>query len=90
MIKLDTNVILTYLACICFLFIFGKLFIFPIKKILKLLLNSILGGILICIVNFIGVIWNFHVGLNIITVVFVGLLGIPGAILLTVLKLLLG
>ena len=90
MIKLDTNIILTFLACICFIFIFGKLFIFPIKKILKLLINSALGAVLIYIVNIIGSMWNFHIGLNIITAIFVGLLGVPGAILLTVLKLLIG
>lgn len=90
MIKLNTNVILTYLACICFLFIFGKLFIIPIKKILKLLLNSILGGFLIYIINIIGAMWNFHIGLNIITAIFVGLLGVPGTVLLTIIKLLLG
>jgi len=89
-IKLNTNVILTYLACICFLFIFGKLFIIPIKKILKLLLNSILGGFLIYIINIIGAMWNFHIGLNIITAIFVGLLGVPGTVLLTIIKLLLG
>ena len=90
MIKLDTNVILTFLACICFLFIFGKLFIYPIKKIFKLVLNSSLGAVLIYIVNIIGGMWNFHIGLNIITAISIGLLGVPGAILLIVLKLLLG
>lgn len=90
MIKLDTNVILTYLACICFLFIFGKLFIVPIKKILRLVLNSVLGAILIYIINIIGSMWNFHIGLNFFTAIFVGLLGVPGAILLTILKLLIG
>ena len=39
---MEINVI-TYLACICFIFIFGKIFIVPIKKILKLVLNSVLG-----------------------------------------------
>ena len=47
---MDTNII-TYLACISFLFLFGKIFIVPIRKILKLVLNSILGGILIWIIN---------------------------------------
>ena len=47
---MDTNVI-TYLACICFLFIFGRIFIVPIKKILKLVINSILGGVTIFLIN---------------------------------------
>ena len=45
---MDYN-ILTYLACICFLFLFGRIFIVPIKKVLKLVVNSILGGAIIYI-----------------------------------------
>ena len=83
---MDTN-LLTYLACICFLFIFGRVFIIPIKKILKLLINSILGGITIFLINLIGGYFGFHIGLNIFTSILVGLLGIPGAIVLIVVKL---
>ena len=59
--------IITYLACICFLFIFGRIFILPIKKVLKLVLNSILGGVTIYIINLIGAGFNFHIGLNVFT-----------------------
>lgn len=90
MIDLDNNAIITYLACIFFLFLFGKIFIIPIKNILKLMVNSILGGILIFIINVIGNVFNFHIGLNIVTAIFVGFLGIPGAILLCILKLIMG
>ena len=80
--------ILTYLACICFIFLFGRIFIVPIKKILKLVFNSILGGISIYIINLIGSMYNFHIGLNIFTSIIVGLLGIPGAVLIVIIKLL--
>lgn len=85
---MDTNTIITYLACICFLFIFGRLFVLPIKTILKLVINSIFGGILIYVVNWIGSIFSFHIGLNFITAILVGILGIPGAVLLVIIKLL--
>ena len=87
---MDNNAIITYLACIFFLFLFGRIFIIPIKNILKLAINSILGGILIFIINAIGKIFGFHIGLNIVTAIFVGILGIPGAILLCILKLIVG
>ena len=70
-----------------FLFIFGKIFVWPLKSILKLVFNSILGGILIYIINLIGMNFGFHIGLNILTSAVVGILGIPGAILLIVLKI---
>ena len=90
MIKLDYNTIVTYLACIFFIFIFGRIFIIPIKTILKLIFNSILGGLLIYIINIVGATFNFHIGLNVFTSVFVGILGIPGAILITIIKMILG
>ena len=86
---MDTNVII-YLACIVGIFIVGKIFSIPLTKILKLVLNSVLGGLLIYIINLIGNSFSFHIGLNYITSIFVGILGIPGAILLVILKLFLG
>ena len=85
--NMDMNLI-TYLACICFLFIFGRVFIIPIKKVLKLVINSFLGGVTIFLINLIGGIWGFHIGLNIFTSILVGLLGVPGVICLIVVKLL--
>ena len=86
---MDTSMI-TYLACICFIFIFGKIFIVPIKKILKLVINSVLGGISIFLINMIGATFGFHIGLNIFTSILIGLLGLPGAVCLVIVKLLLG
>jgi len=86
---MDSNMI-TFLACICFIFIFGRIFIFPLRKIFKLLLNSILGGVCIYIINLIGATFGFHIGLNIFTSIVVGLLGLPGAICLIIIKVLIG
>lgn len=84
------NTIIVYLACICFLFIFGRVFILPLKSIVKLILNSILGGVMIYVINVVGAMFEFHIGLNYVTVILVGILGVPGAFLLTALKLFLG
>ena len=87
---MDFNNIIAYIACIFFLFIFGKIFIVPIKIILKLVINSVLGGITIFIINLVGSFFNFHIGLNLITSIFVGILGIPGAVVIIIIKLILG
>lgn len=86
---MDSNII-TFLACICFIFIFGRIFIVPLKKILKLIINSILGGLTIYIINVVGASFGFHIGLNIFTSILVGLLGLPGAVCLIIVKLLIG
>ena len=86
-LNLDTNSIIVFAICIIVLFFVGKIFVLPLKKILKLIINSILGGGVIYIINVIGESFNLHIGLNIGTSIFVGFFGIPGAILLIILKL---
>ena len=87
---METNNIIAFIACLFFLFMIGKIFIVPLKTILKLIFNSIIGGVIIFIINLIGGFFNFHIGLNIITSIFVGILGIPGAVVVVFIKLLLG
>ena len=74
---MDGNSIIVYLGCIIFLFLIGRFFIVPLKTIAKIVGNSILGGILIFVVNLIGNMFNFHIGLNIVTAIVTGILGVP-------------
>ncbi len=86
---MDINIYI-YLACIIGLVIIGKIFAVPLIKIIKLVINSILGGILIYIINLACSAFSFHLGLNFATAIFVGLLGVPGAVLLVILKMFIG
>lgn len=84
---MDNRIILTFIACIAILIIFGKYFSFPLKRIIKLVGNSILGAIIIFLINLVGTSFNFHIGFSIINSIIVGILGIPGAVLLVLLKI---
>ena len=77
---------ISVVICIIFLLIFGKIFLLPIKKIFKVVLNTGLGALVIFVINTIGTSFGFHIGLNIINALIVGILGIPGAVLLILLK----
>ena len=79
---MDIKTISIYIACLIGILIIGKIFIVPIKWILKLLINSILGALVLYLINILGTIWGLHIGINAITAIIVGLLGIPGVILL--------
>lgn len=85
---MDINTVIVYLACLIVLFIIGKFFYMPLKHIFKLLLNSVLGGVLIYIVNFFGASFGFHIGLNVGTAIFAGVLGVPGVVVLVLVKVL--
>lgn len=81
------NSVIAYSACICFLIIFIRVFIIPIKKIFKLVFSSVIGGFVVFFINIIGILFEFHLGLNVYTSVIGGLLGIPGIICMVLLKL---
>ena len=74
---MDISAIISFVECIICLFIFGKIFILPIKSILKLIANSCIGAIIIYIINLIGANFGFYIGINLGTAIFVGILGIP-------------
>ena len=79
---MELNSVIVYIACIIFLFLIGRFLVLPFKSIAKLIGNSILGGVLIFVINAIGSVWGFHIGLNVGTAIVTGILGIPGVVLL--------
>ena len=84
---MDVKMLLVYVACIIGIFIVGKIFIIQIRIITKLIINSLLGAVLLYVINIVGTICGLHIGINVITSLVVGTLGIPGAVLLTVLAI---
>ena len=87
---IDYGVILAYIVGIFLLFILGRLLLAPLKVILKLVYNSLLGAVAIILVNLIGGLFGFHVPFNIYTSFIVGTLGVPGFILIIILRLMFG
>ena len=61
-----------------------KLIFSSIKKIVGLMINSVLGVILLMIVNFFGAYVGISVNINSLTAIIVGIFGIPGIIFLVV------
>jgi len=57
-----------------------------IKILKKLLVNTILGAVLLAVINFIGIYFNFNIALNIYSALIIGVLGVPGLVLLIFLK----
>ena len=88
MLGLEFSVFLTYAGALLLILLLGKIFLWPLKLIGKLLISSLVGGVLILVVNLIaGMFGLLLIPLNIITAVVVGVLGISGVILLLILFL---
>ena len=79
---------ITFIIAIAVLFIVLKILSLPMKLIIKLVVNGLIGGVVIWIINLIGASFGFAITLNWITALVVGILGIPGVIILTIIQLL--
>ncbi len=80
----EIGILLAYALGIFALYVVGYMFLIPIKIILRLLINSVAGAIAIMVINWIGSFWDIHISLNVLSAVIVGVLGVPGAIMLAV------
>lgn len=86
---IDSNSLIAYgvgiLIVVAVCFIFTK----PIKWILKLVLNGVLGGIMLLIINAVGKGIGLFIPINPINALVTGILGFPGVILLVLINLIL-
>lgn len=80
------DIILAYALGLILLYLAGWLLLVPLKLLLRFLLNGILGGAVLWILNLIGTFIGFSVVLNPITALTVGFLGVPGLILILLLQ----
>lgn len=72
---------LGFIGAIIALIIIVKILAWPLKFIVKLLINVAIGILLLFIFNMFGMSWlGIIIPINIITALVVGLLGIPGFI----------
>ncbi len=82
---IEMGVFLTFGGSLILLFLLGKALLVPLKYIFKLLFNSLLGAAVLLIINFFGANFGVLIPLNVINAVVVGVLGLPGAIMLLIL-----
>lgn len=87
---LDWNVLLAFAFGLLILYLLARILYFPLKWLARLIGNAIIGGIILYIFNFIGGFWGLNIGINVITALIVGILGIPGVVLLLVLQWIFG
>ena len=83
----ELGIFLTYAGMVVLIFLVGRIFLWPLKMILKLVVNSLMGGLAILVINAIGAGFGIFIPLNMLSALIVGALGIPGAALLLLLTL---
>lgn len=77
---------LGYILGLLIIFTVCKIFFKPLKVIFKFFFSSFLGLVLLFIINSFSHITGFYIGINPITALILGLLGVPGIIAIAILK----
>lgn len=78
----DFTSIAAYISGLILILVFGRIFIRPIKWLIRLILNGLLGGFVLVLLKFIG----FPIAANPLSCLFIALLGFPGIILVILLQ----
>lgn len=83
---MDSNNMIGLMLTVCIAFLGVIIFSNIIKKIIKLLFNGILGGIIIYLSNAIFIPLGINVGVNIFTLLISAFLGLPGLIVIFIIQ----
>lgn len=76
---------LPYVVAVLILFIVLKILALPMKIIMKFIINAIVGGAVILVLNFFGI----GIVLTWLTAAIVGFLGVPGVIIVLIMQFIL-
>lgn len=82
----EVGTLFAYILGLFLLIILGKVLLVPMKIFIKLVFNTVIGGAMLIVINFIGSYFNFNISVNFISAIIVGILGVPGIIFLVVMK----
>lgn len=76
------TVYIAFFLVIAILILLAKFFSKPMKILFKLIINSVVGAIILIIINYFGARFGIVIGINLITILVAGILGVPGVIFL--------
>lgn len=82
--EFNFGVFLTFGGALILIFLLGKALVVPIKVVLKVILNSIIGAVALIVLNIFGGKLGLLLPINVLNALIVGILGVPGVIMLIV------
>lgn len=86
---IDFSIVLFFGLGLVLLYFTGWLLLAPLRFIMKFIVSGLLGALFLVIINLVGGIFNVTIAINPLSALIAGYFGLPGIILLFVLKLIL-
>lgn len=81
-LSIQWDTVLFFAVGLGLLYGLGWLLMMPVRRIMKFVLNGVLGGALLVLINMFSEALGFTVAINAFTCILTGFLGVPGVILL--------
>lgn len=88
-LSIDFTVVLFFGLGLVLLYFTGWLLLAPLKFIMKFIVSGLLGALMLVALNLIGGIFSVTIAINPLSALIAGYFGLPGIVLLLILKLLL-
>ncbi len=88
--SMDTNSVIITMLIVCGVLTVLIVLAEPLKKVIKVIINSAIGAAAIFCINLISGIVGLKVGINIATALAAGILGLPGIAALYIMQIILG
>lgn len=86
---MEVQVVAAYVFGLLLLYLIARVLVLPVRIVLRLVYNALVGALLLAFVNFVGYIIGIYLPVNPVTALVAGFLGIPGVVLLIALQYLL-
>lgn len=75
-----------FLVSIIVIFVIVRLLAWPLKMLVKLIINGAIGAVMLFVLNIFGKYIGISIGINVVTALIAGIFGVPGVIFLIILK----
>ncbi len=86
---IDLNIILAFIFGLMVLYLLARVLVYPMRVLVKVVGNSLVGAVLLIFFNLVGGLVGLSVGVNVVSALVVGFLGVPGLITLLIVQRLL-
>jgi inhibitor of the pro-sigma K processing machinery len=85
-LDIPLDIILAYALGLVLLYLAGWLLLVPLKLLFRFIINGIIGGVVLWLLNLIGGLIGISIAINPVTALMVGFLGIPGLVLILLIQ----
>lgn len=88
--EFDLNVLLAAVFGLFVVYLLGKTLLTPAKALLRLVGMGVLGALVLFVFNLVAGLFQVTIGINAVTALVVGYMGLPGLVMLVLLQRMLG